>query len=535
MKPPSPSAHVGDLPRYQPGRTEAAAIAAHGLTSAAQLASNESPFGPLPGVAEAIAAAAQRANRYPDHHAEALAERFAEHIGVRRQRIAVGPGSVGLLEQLALAYVGRGDEVVYPWPSFIAYPQFTHLVGGAASTVPLRRHTFDADAIVAAITERTRLVLIANPNNPTSTALRTAELEAIVDAAPPDCLVVIDEAYHEFVTGADVPDAVERLGERPNVAVLRTLSKAYGLAGLRVGFLVGDPSVVDAVDACAIPFAVNAAAQAAGIAALDQASEVARRCAIVTAERRRLAQALRRRGLGVPASEANFTWLPVGDRAAALGLELERRGVVARPLDGGIRVTIGAADDNDRFLAALDDAVAARSELVAELGGATGSRARAAADWLDRLDAAIARYRAHLALEHPGRTEPVPGEDETWDARQVWAHVAEFGDYWLGELTALLDAPPGDPPCFGRTRRDAGRIKAIESGRHTEPAEHLRTILRSADRLAALLAGMTDADWERCGRHETLGVMDIDAQLRHFHVGHYEEHADQLDLTAAPR
>ena len=121
---------------------------------------------------------------------------------------------------------------------------------------------------------------------------------------------------------------------------------------------------------------------------------------------------------------------------------------------------------------------------------------------------------------------------ETWDHRQVWAHVAEFGDYWLAELNALLDAPSADPVPFGRTRRDAGRIAAIESGRHTEPAEQLDRIERSADRLAVMLAGMTDADWERRGRHETLGVMDIDAQLRHFHVGHYEEHADQLDLTA---
>ncbi len=238
---------------------------------------------------------------------------------------------------------------------------------------------------------------------------------------------------------------MEQFGDRPNVAVLRTLSKAYGLAGLRVGFLVGDPAVVDAVNACAIPFAVNAAAQAAGIVALDQRDEVARRCAVVTAERRRIAQALRRRGLGVPASEANFTWLPAGDSAPALGVELERRGVVTRPLDGGIRVTIGAVDDNDRFLAALDDAVAERPELVAEWGSATGTRARAAADWLDRLDAAIDRFRAHLAVEHPGRTEPVPGEDETWDDRQVWAHVAEFGDYWLAELTALLDAPAASP------------------------------------------------------------------------------------------
>ena len=183
--------------------------------------------------------------------------------------------------------------------------------------MPLRRQAFDAEAVVAAVSERTRVVLIANPNNPTSTALRTADLTRIVDSAPADCLVVIDEAYREFVTGADVPDAIELFGDRPNVAVLRTLSKAYGLAGLRVGFLVADPAVVDAVNACAIPFGVNVAAQAAGLAALDEHAEVARRCAELIAERTRVAQALRRRGLGVPASEANFWWLPAGDASAS--------------------------------------------------------------------------------------------------------------------------------------------------------------------------------------------------------------------------
>ena len=448
-------------------------MAEHGLASAIKLASNESPFGPLPGVAEAVASALQDVNRYPDHAAEQIRERFAAQVGVAGERVACGPGSVGLLEQLALAYVDRGDEVVYPWPSFIAYPQFTRLVGGVESTVPLVRQAFDADALVAAISERTRVVLIANPNNPTSTALRAADLQRVVDAAPDDCLVVIDEAYREFVTGADVPDAIELFGDRPNVTVLRTLSKAYGLAGLRVGFLVGDPAIVDAVNACAIPFGVNAAAQAAALAALDQQSEVVRRCAVVTAERTRVAQALRRRGLGVPASEANFWWLPAGDASASLGLALERRGVVTRPLGVGVRVTIGSPEDNDRFLDALDDTVAAEPALTADWGTATGSHAAAAA-----IVARPPRHRRRpvprppRSSTHPGRTDPVPGEDETWDDHQVWAHVAEFGDYWLTELTNLLDSNADDPPPFGRTRRDAERIAAIESGRHLSPAEH---------------------------------------------------------------
>jgi len=541
---------VAELPRYQPGRSSEAAMAEHGLASAIKLASNESPFGPLPGVTEAVTAALAGINRYADHTAGEVAERFAERVGVTRDRVAVGPGSGGLLAQLALAFVEPGDPVVYPWPSFIAYPQFTRLAAGAEHTTPLVRNAFDVDALVDAIDERTRMVLIANPNNPTSTALRTADLRRVVDAVPETCLVVIDEAYREFVTGADVPDAIAEFVDRPNVAVLRTLSKAYGLAGLRIGFMVADPAVVDAVNACAIPFGVNMAGQAAALAAFEQGDEVMCRCAVITSERSRVAQELRRRGLGVPDSQANFWWLPAGTHSVALATELERRGVVTRPLSGGVRVTVGTPDENDRFIEALDDVPGDGSRLVrseypwsSETGdapdlfdgwaSATGERADNAAQWLDRLDAAMQRLRAHLDVPHPGRTAPVPGEEETWDASQVWAHVAEFGDFWLDQVGVVLAIESSaDPVPFGRTRRDSGRIAAIDAGRHQDPAHHLDTVERSADRLGALLAGMTDEDWARTGRHETLGVMDLDAQLTHFHVGHYEEHAAQLDSIA---
>lgn len=529
---PRPNGRLAALPRYQPGRSSEAAIAEHGLESAIKLASNESPFGPLPGVVEAVTATLGGINRYADHTAGQVTERFAARVGVPHGHVAAGPGSVGLLQQLALAFVEPGDAVVYPWPSFIAYPQFTALVAGVEHTAPLRRNQFDVDAIIDMIDERTRLVLLANPNNPTSTALRSGALARVIDEAPGNCLVVVDEAYREFVTGADVPDAIESFADRPNVAVLRTLSKAYGLAGLRIGFLVADPSVVAAVNACAIPFAVNVAAQAAALAAFDQDDEVARRCRLVTDERTRVAGELRRRGLGVPDSQANFWWLPAGPTSGDLGNELERRGVVTRPFDDGVRVTVGLAAENDRFLDALDDVQAEPGglDLAATWGGATGVAAIKAAEWSDRLAVVMARCRAHLHRPHGGRTDPVPGEDETWDAGQVWAHVAEFGDYWLDQLGAVLASESDEAVPFGRTRRDAERIAAIERGRHDEPVQHLAAVERSADRLTALLAGMTDRDWARTGRHETLGVMDLDAQLTHFHVGHYEEHADQLDL-----
>ena len=181
---PVPHLRVVGLPRYQPGRSQQEAMAAHGLESAVKLASNETPFGPLPGVADAVAAALDECNRYADHTADAVAQQFALRFDVPRDHVAVGPGAVGLLEQIALAFTGPGDDVVYPWPSFIAYPQFTRLTGATPRTVPLVRQRCDADAVIAALTERTNLLLLANPNNPTSTALRADELDRIVAAVP---------------------------------------------------------------------------------------------------------------------------------------------------------------------------------------------------------------------------------------------------------------------------------------------------------------------------------------------------------------
>lgn len=379
------------LPRYQPGRTAEDARADHGVHDAVKLASNEMPFGPLPGVAEAVAGAMASSQRYADHTASAVAAAYAECIGVARPRIAVGPGSVGLLQQLALAYAGPGDEVVHPWPSFIAYPQFTRLAGATDVAVPLRRHTVDVDALLAAVTPRTRVLVLAHPNNPTSTALRSDELRRLVDGVPDSCLVVVDEAYREFVTGADVPDALEHLAERPNVVVLRTLSKAYGLAGLRIGFAIAHPDVVAALDACLIPFAVSAAAQAGALAALACADVVAERCGRVTSERDRVAQVLRRARLGVPASQGNFWWLPAGHRSAPLAVALERRGVVTRPFPDGVRVTVGRRADNQRFVVALAGVLAADPSLGDAWTIATGACARAAADRIDRLSSGAGR------------------------------------------------------------------------------------------------------------------------------------------------
>jgi len=208
------------------------------------------------------------------------------------------------------------------------------------------------------VTDRTRLVVVCNPNNPTGTSVRRADLDRFLDDVPSDVVVVLDEAYREFVTDEQVPDAIETYAHRPNVVVLRTLSKAWGLAGLRVGFLVGQPEVAAAVRKVVTPFSTSLVAQAAALAALDAEDEVRRRCAIVVAERERVTEALRKLSLDVPTSQANFVWLPLADRAAEFGAACERRGVIVRAFPGdGVRVTIGLPEENDAFLAAAEAAL----------------------------------------------------------------------------------------------------------------------------------------------------------------------------------
>jgi histidinol-phosphate aminotransferase len=362
-----PVARVRALPGYQPGRS---------VEGAVKLSSNEDPHGPLAvALAAASDALASSAGLYPDHTAYALREALASHLRVPVASVAVGCGSVGLLQQLLLAYAEPGDEVVYPWPSFIAYPQFAELVGARRVEVPLQAWAADVDALLRAVGPSTRLVLLANPNNPTSTAVGTADLVRLADGLPDGCLLVVDEAYREYVTDPAVGDAVELFRGRPGVVVLRTFSKAHALAALRVGYLVGDPSVVRAVDATLTPFAVNGAGQAAALASLACAGEIAARARVVAAMRDGLVDALHARGLhDVPASQGNFVWLP-SDDAAGLAGALEREGVVTRPLGPGVRVTVGTPDDNERFLAAIDAVLAGVAAPTA-----VAARAAAAAD-----------------------------------------------------------------------------------------------------------------------------------------------------------
>jgi len=318
-----------------------------------KLSSNENPCGPLPSVVQVIAEASADVNRYPDNGASALTEAIAERHNVPPTHIAVGCGSVGVTQQLLAATAEPSGEVLYAWRSFEAYPQLAQLTGAAEVRVPLRGETHDLAAMAAAITPRTRLIFVCNPNNPTGTVVHRAELEDFLDRVPPDCLVVLDEAYAEYVRDPDAPDGLELYRDRPNLAVLRTFSKAYGLAGLRVGFLVGHEPVAEATRKTLLPFSVNVIAQAAAIASLAAEPELLARVEQVVKERTRVRDELLAQGWSVPPTEANFVWLRLNEDTEDFAAVCARAGISIRPFAGeGARVTVGDEEDNEAFLAA---------------------------------------------------------------------------------------------------------------------------------------------------------------------------------------
>jgi histidinol-phosphate aminotransferase len=281
--------------------------------------------------------------------------RTAAYLGVPEDQVAIGAGSVALAQQFLQAMCDPGHEVVFAWRSFEAYPIITQIVGARGVRVPLTAdYRHDLDAMADAVTDDTRVLLVANPNNPTGTAMRTAELTRFLDRVPDHVLIVLDEAYREFVTDTDVPDGLKLAEGRENVAVVRTFSKAYGLAGVRVGYSVAPPALTVAARKVGIPFAVSRVAQAGAIAAMDVARDLLARCAPVTVERERVHAALVDMGYEVPSSQANFVWLLLGERTAAFNEHCLEQKVVVRAFAGeGARVTVsGLAEENDAFLAA---------------------------------------------------------------------------------------------------------------------------------------------------------------------------------------
>lgn len=342
-------AAVSALPAYVPGARVAAGAQAW------KLSSNENPYPPLPSVLDAIARAATEVNRYPDMYASELVETLAAHTGVAPENVVVGNGSVAVLAHVLQAVVEHGDEVVFPWRSFEAYPIAVAVAGGKAVTVPVQEHTgrLDLPAMAAAVTPATRVVLVCTPNNPTGPAVHADELETFLAAVPKDVLVVVDEAYLEFVRDPRVPDGVDLLRRHANVVLLRTLSKAYGLAGLRVGYAVAEPRLAAGVRAVSTPFGVSHVAQVAALASLAPTAqdELMARVEALVAERTRVTGALRDQGWDLPETQANFVWFGLGEATTERAAAAKAAGVLVRPFAGdGIRVSIGDPEANDAFL-----------------------------------------------------------------------------------------------------------------------------------------------------------------------------------------
>lgn len=313
-----------NIPSYVPGKKE---------TGAVKLSSNELAHGALPSVKKALDTV--EVNRYPDMFAVELREKLAAAFGLDFTNVAVGCGSSALCQQLVqITCLDRDDEVIYPRRSFEAYPIFVDVCGATKVAIPLKDEAVDLDAIAAAITDHTKLIFLCNPNNPTGTVFSGDQFDAFMKHVPADVVVALDEAYIEF---ADVESGVGKLAQHPNLVVLRTFSKAYGLAGLRVGYALASAELIDALIKVAIPFAVSAPAQAAALASLDAPDELAERVAEVKEQRARVQEAL-----GTVPSQANFVWLP--------GQKFEKDGVIVRNFPEGTRITVTTPEETDALL-----------------------------------------------------------------------------------------------------------------------------------------------------------------------------------------
>jgi len=347
---PSLRGAVAGLPSYVPGRRGTGA-------DIAALASNESHYDPLPAAIAAVAEAAGRMNRYPDMAAVDLRERLARHLGVTAAEVAVGPGSVGVLQQIITGLCDAGDEVVFAWRSFEAYPILVELAGARPVRVPLDdSEGHDLEAMAAAVTDRTKVILLCTPNNPTGVPISHDRLEAFLQSVRSDVLVVIDEAYVEYADGGSGPDSLALYRQYPNVCILRTFSKAYGLAGLRVGYAVAAPAIAEGLRCTALPFAVSALAQKAAIASLDAGEEMEARVSMVKQERARMAKELAAQGWRLQPSQGNFLWIRADEQLLATLVDaFNTAGIMVRAYEGdGVRITVADPASNNRVLRLLE-------------------------------------------------------------------------------------------------------------------------------------------------------------------------------------
>lgn len=348
-----PRSVMGRLPRYVAGKPPAVI---DGLQSY-KLSSNENPFPPLPAVLAAISGR-QDINRYPDPLSTALRTELASFLDIPAEDIVTGGGSLGALNQLLATFAGTDengvqDQVIYPWRSFEAYPISVGLSGAEGVQIPLREDgTHDLEAMAAAVTARTRVVLLCTPNNPTGPALTAGAVEDFLSKVPADVIVVIDEAYEDFVRDPEAVNGIEMYRRHPNVVVLRTFSKGAGLAGLRVGYSVSHPAVTQYLRVAAVPFAVSQLAETAAVASLRHHGELVERIQELVQERTRVVAGLRSLGWRIPDAQGNFVWLALGDNTPEFAALAEQQSLAVRAFGAeGVRVTIGEAEANDRFLA----------------------------------------------------------------------------------------------------------------------------------------------------------------------------------------
>jgi len=355
---------VQDLVPYEPGKPVEEVQRELGLERVVKLASNEGPFGPFPAALEAIEREARDLNRYPDGGAWRLRTALAELHGVRFEEIAPGAGSDGVVDYLSQLALDPGDEVVCGWPSFPSYAIDALKLGAVPRQVPLRDHRYDLDAMLEAIGPKTKLVYVCHPNNPTGTMNTRAELDTFLDKVPEHVLTVLDQAYYEYIDDPDYVDGLEYLKAGRRVVVLRTFSKIYGLAGLRVGYAVGPAELVTSIAKVRRAFDVNSFAQAAALASLDAPDELARRREVNAEGLVQLEKIMREHGLEPPPSVANFLFAEVGEDSRPLFEQLLREGVIVRPAGGfgapgAIRVTVGTPEENELFGEALGQVLSA--------------------------------------------------------------------------------------------------------------------------------------------------------------------------------
>jgi histidinol-phosphate aminotransferase len=342
---------MAQLPTYKAGKK---AAPVDGLT-AFKLSSNENPMDPLPGIVSVIAHAATEIHRYPDPLVTELTHALAKRHNVQPELVATGTGSVGVCQQIVQAVAGAGDEVIFAWRSFEAYPIIATIAGATSVQVPLNADNgHDLKAMAAAITDSTRLIFVCTPNNPTGTTVSQREFDEFMTQVPQDILVVVDEAYVEFNRDELALDGLASMRKYPNVGVLRTFSKAYGLAALRIGFFIGPEVIADAVRKTAVPFGVSNVAQAAAVASLELESELMERVDAIVETREWFEAELRGIGFDLPNSQANFVWLALGEHTDSFAAECTAHAVAVRPFSGeGVRITIGEREPLDRVIEIL--------------------------------------------------------------------------------------------------------------------------------------------------------------------------------------